>query len=59
MYYPIGWPSQLDLIGLGDQTVRKICCDRVKILFAILTDESLAIYYTHVSSVQEIIHIVP
>lgn len=48
MYYPIGWPSQIDLIGLGGQTVRKISCDRVKILFAVLTDKSLAIYYTHV-----------
>lgn len=49
MYYPIGWPGQIDLIGFEDQTVRKICCDRVKILFAVLTDDSLAIYYTHVS----------
>lgn len=49
MYYPIGWPSQIDLVGLNGQTIRKICCDRVKILFAILTDEYLAIYYTHVS----------
>lgn len=48
MYYPIGWPVQVDLIGL--EKIRRICCDRVKILFAILTDDSLAIYYTNVST---------
>lgn len=51
MYYPIGWPRQVDLIGLGGQTIRKLCCDRVKILFAVLTDESLAVYYTNVCSI--------
>lgn len=49
MYYPIGWPKIIDVIGLNDATIRQICCDRVKILFAILTDDSLAIYYTNVS----------
>lgn len=54
MYYPIGWPKLIDAIGLNKQSIRKICCDRVKILFAILTDESLAIYYTRVSVSTEI-----
>lgn len=49
MYYPIGWPKIIDVIGLNDATIRQICCDRVKILFAILTDDSLAIYYTNVN----------
>lgn len=57
MYYPIGWPRQVDLIGLSQQTIRKICCDRVKILFAVLTDESLAIYYTNVCSISISLHI--
>lgn len=50
MYYPIGWPRKIDLIGLNQQPIRKISCDRVKILFAVLTDDSLAIYYTNVSN---------
>lgn len=50
MYYPIGWPKIIDVIGLKEQNIWKICCDRVKILFAILTDDSLAIYYTNVNT---------
>lgn len=49
MYFPIGWPKVIDVFGLADQDIRKICCDRVKILFAVLTDDSLAIFYTNVS----------
>lgn len=49
MYFPIGWPKVIDVFGLGAQEIRKICCDRVKILFAVLTDDSLAIFYTNVS----------
>lgn len=49
MYYPIGWPKIIDLVGLNEQIVREVCCDRVKILAAILTDDTIAIYYTRVS----------
>lgn len=48
MYFAIGWPKILDTLSFGDQIIRKICCDRVKILFAILTDDTLAIWYTKV-----------
>lgn len=48
MYFPIGWPKIIDVVGLNNQIIRKICCDRVKILFAVLTDDSLAIFYTNV-----------
>lgn len=53
MYYPIGWPKIVDVVGLNDATIRQICCDRVKILFATLTDDSLAIYYTNVNKRNE------
>lgn len=49
MYFAIGWPKILDTLGFGEQIIRKICCDRVKILTAILTDDTLAIWYTKVS----------
>lgn len=49
MYFPIGWPKSLDLPDFGSFKIRKICCDRVKILFAILTDDTLAIWYTKVN----------
>lgn len=48
MYFAIGWPKILDTLCFGDQIIRKICCDRVKILTAILTDDTLAIWYTKV-----------
>lgn len=46
MYFAIGWPKQLDTSSFGDQAIRQICCDRVKILFAVLTDDTLAIWYS-------------
>lgn len=49
MYFPIGWPKILDTLSLGDQIIRKICCDRVKILFTVLTDDSISIWFTKVS----------
>ncbi|GAB0091936.1 WD40/YVTN repeat-like-containing domain superfamily [Sergentomyia squamirostris] len=47
MYFPVGWPKILDL-GLTDDDGKllMICCDRVKILFAILTELDLRIWYT-------------
>lgn len=47
MYFPIGWPKIINT-KLDGQNIRKICCDRVKILFAILTDDILSIWYTKV-----------
>ncbi len=49
MYFPIGWPKILDTTSLGDQIIRKICCDRVKILFTVLSDDSISIWFTKVS----------
>ncbi|XP_037044247.1 guanine nucleotide exchange factor subunit Rich [Bradysia coprophila] len=46
MYFPHGWPKILDTQSLGDQIIRKICCDRVKILFTVLTDDSISIWFT-------------
>lgn len=49
MYFPVGWPKILDIAETGDSCqLLKICCDRVKILFAILTEDSLRIWYTKV-----------
>lgn len=53
MYFPIGWPKILDTQSLGDQIIRKICCDRVKILFTVLTDDSISIWFTKVSFAQQ------
>lgn len=43
MYFSIGWPR---VINCSYKNIRKISCDRVKILFTILTDDTLAIWYT-------------
>lgn len=45
MYFSIGWPR---VINCNYKNIRKIVCDRVKILFTILTDDTLAIWYTKV-----------
>lgn len=49
MYFSIGWPR---VINCSYKNIRKISCDRVKILFTILTDDTLAIWYTKVSAVR-------
>ncbi|XP_059616429.1 guanine nucleotide exchange factor subunit Rich-like [Phlebotomus argentipes] len=47
MYFPVGWPKILDIAETANGCqLLKICCDRVKILFAILTEDSLRIWYT-------------
>ncbi|XP_053693851.1 guanine nucleotide exchange factor subunit Rich [Sabethes cyaneus] len=43
MYFSVGWPR---VINCDYKNIRKIACDRVKILFTILTDDTLAIWYT-------------
>ena len=50
MYFAIGWPKILDTLSFGNQIIHQISCDRVKILFATLTDDTLGIWYTKVSS---------
>ncbi|KAJ8926000.1 hypothetical protein NQ315_009855 [Exocentrus adspersus] len=45
MYFPIGWPKVIKIPEAGLGTVREIKCNRDRILFAILTDDSLAIWF--------------
>lgn len=49
MYFPVGWPKILDTPNSDEFRIIKILCDRIKILFAILTEDSLSIWYTKVS----------
>jgi hypothetical protein len=48
MYFPLGWPKLLDT-SLMSSDLLKICFDRVKVLFAILSEDELSIWYTRVS----------
>lgn len=41
MYYPIGWPKLLD----SQKSPLKLSTDKVKILFAVLFDSSVCIYF--------------
>lgn len=50
MYFPIGWPKVVNIPHLGQAKLRQIVCNRDKILFAILSDDSLAIWFCKVSS---------
>ncbi|XP_058057117.1 guanine nucleotide exchange factor subunit Rich isoform X1 [Anopheles bellator] len=44
MYFSIGWPRVLNSEPHG--IIRKVVCDRVKILFAVLADDAVAIWYS-------------
>jgi hypothetical protein len=41
MYYPIGWPKLLD----SQKSPLKLCTDKVKILFAVLYEKSICIWF--------------
>lgn len=45
MFYSIGWPKLLDTTTSSKNKILQIINDRVKILFAILYEESLAVWY--------------
>ncbi|KAG8239913.1 hypothetical protein J437_LFUL014959, partial [Ladona fulva] len=45
MYFPIGWPKVLRVPQLGLCSIRQVVCNRDKLLLAILTDDSLSIWY--------------
>ncbi|KAK9497227.1 hypothetical protein O3M35_004585 [Rhynocoris fuscipes] len=45
MYFPIGWPKVLKIQNSKNCSIRQLVCNRDKILFAVLTDDTLLIYY--------------
>ena len=45
MYFPLGWPKLINA-GADDSTIIGISCDRVKILFAVLYEESICVWYS-------------
>ncbi|XP_031329698.1 guanine nucleotide exchange factor subunit Rich isoform X2 [Photinus pyralis] len=45
MYFPVGWPKVLDVPELGQTKIKHITSNRDKILFAILTDDALALWF--------------
>jgi hypothetical protein len=49
MYFPVGWPRVLNVPQLGQCSVRQVVCNRDKILFAILTDDCLSVWFCKVS----------
>jgi hypothetical protein len=49
MYFPVGWPRVLNIPQLGQCSIRQVVCNRDKILFAILTDDCLSVWFCKVS----------
>lgn len=49
MYFPIGWPKVLNTPELGQNSIKQITSNRDRILFAILTDDSLSIWFCKVN----------
>ena len=53
MYFPVGWPKILALpSGNGDQKVLRIAFDREKFMFAVVSAESLGIWFNNVSALR-------
>ncbi|XP_037067862.1 LOW QUALITY PROTEIN: guanine nucleotide exchange factor subunit Rich-like [Pollicipes pollicipes] len=47
MYFPIGWPKILNSrIDDGQEKLRKILCNRDRILFAVLSDSQITIWFS-------------
>lgn len=44
MYFPIGLPRILNVFNPNSRSIRQLVCNRDKVLFAVLTDDSLLIY---------------
>lgn len=51
MYFPIGWPKVIKTPELGHSSIKHITCNRDRILFAILTDDSLAVWFCKVIAI--------
>lgn len=49
MYFPIGWPKVLKIPEWGQTSIKQVTSNRDRILFAILTDDALSIWYCKVS----------
>ncbi|KAK5648957.1 hypothetical protein RI129_003849 [Pyrocoelia pectoralis] len=45
MYFPVGWPKVLNVPQLGQTEIKHITSNRDRILFAILTDDALALWF--------------
>ncbi|XP_056632755.1 guanine nucleotide exchange factor subunit Rich isoform X3 [Diorhabda sublineata] len=45
MYFPVGWPKVIKTPELGDSTIKHITSNRDRILFAIITDDCLGIWF--------------
>ncbi|XP_017769219.1 PREDICTED: guanine nucleotide exchange factor subunit Rich [Nicrophorus vespilloides] len=45
MYFPIGWPKVLQIPDLGGTHIKQVTSNRDRILFAILTDDTLSIWF--------------
>lgn len=49
MYFPNGWPKVLNFPELKGCHIKQVTCNRDRVLFAILTDKSVAIWFCKVS----------
>lgn len=49
MYFPIGWPKVLRIPEVSHFNLQRISCNRDRILFSILTGDSLGIWFCKVS----------
>lgn len=49
MYYPVGLPKRLRIPGASDGQVKAIVCNRDRILFAVVTEKSIWIWFSRVS----------
>ena len=54
MYYPLGLPRRLSVPGGGAHgQVKAIVCNRDRVLFAVLTEKSIWIWFSRVSNTMQ------
>ncbi|KAL3288875.1 hypothetical protein HHI36_003321 [Cryptolaemus montrouzieri] len=49
MYFPIGWPKVMKIPELGQYNLKQLTCNRDRVLFSILTGDSLGIWFCKTS----------
>lgn len=48
MYFPVGWPKKLRIPEVVDNNIIQVVCNRDKILFVVLTDDTISVWFTKV-----------
>lgn len=51
MYFPIGWPKVLKVLESKQGKLKQVVHNRDKVLFAILTSDTLSVWFCKVNTI--------